>query len=275
MSTPPPIVTAPGIEALRGAIDRIDRATADLLVRRSRMARRVALLKLLRHREPRDPRREAEVLEHYAKILQPAGWSRASLDAWLATMLQASRDLQTRLCVAIQGGPGSWSEKSLRSFLPTIEAVACETVEEAWRACRAGQADAVWLAAHNSVVGEVQATAAVRREAERWAELVQPIRHALLARPGVTLRDITRVEAHPLAFGQCEATLARLLPGAERVAAVDGAHAARRLPAKTSTAVLASSDVAGAFGLTVLQEPMNDAADNRTTFQLLLPKEIF
>lgn len=270
-----PRIVAPGLPALRASIDRIDRATADLLVRRARMARRVALLKQLLHLPNRDHGREREVREHYASILRRAGWSERSLDSWLETMLSASRDLQAQISVAIQGSPGSWSELSLQRTLPDIRIVHCETVEAAWRLARKGEADAAWLAARNSTIGDVAATAAVRRDAECWAEADQPVTHALLAPPGTRLPDVRRVEAHPLAIEQCRKTLDRLLPHAQRVDALDGAHAARTLAERPATAVLASAHLAPLLQLAVLHERVNDLAQNETTFQLLLPKEIF
>jgi len=268
-------ITAPGLEALRASIDRIDRATADLLVRRARMARRVALLKRLLNLPHRDPGREQEVRDHYATILRKAGWSEESLDNWLSTMLSASRDLQAQLSIAIQGATGSWSELSLHRVLPSVNILPCDTVADAWRQTRTGAADAAWLASHNSTIGDIEATSSARHEAETWLEVEQPIQHALIAPAGVRVGELDHIEAHPLAFEQCAASLARLVPRAQRVTAIDGAHAAAGLAQKRSTGVLASATVARTFGLSVLHERMNDAPDNRTTFQLLLSKEIF
>src|ERR1044072_2076584 len=49
-------------------------------------------------------------------------------------------------------------------------------------------------------------------------ELMLPVRHFLVTRPGVTLRDITVVSSHPQALGQCRRFLERTLPDAAQVA---------------------------------------------------------
>lgn len=269
----PPKLLGPELATLRGAIDRVDRAIANLLVKRARLAQRVALLKHLHGGPARDPPREREVRDNYARILRPAGWSDRSVDTWLETMILASRDLQQRLHVAIQGGPGSWSEETLQQVLPAAQPMRCDTVAEAWRACRTGAAVAAWLPVANSHAGPVPETQGVAAEAEGWLEVEAPIRHALLARPALGLADLRRVEGHPHALAQCRATLARLVPQAELVPTVDGAHSAATLPPDAPAAVVGSRRLAQGNGWRVLHEGLADAPDNRTRFRLLLPRE--
>jgi chorismate mutase / prephenate dehydratase len=268
-------VTAPGLPALRASIDRADRAVAELLVRRARAARRVALLKRLMGLPPRDQRREQEVLQHYAAVLRPAGWGEQSLDTWLVTMLSASRDVQAHLRVAIQGGPGSWSEEALHTILPAVDVAHCDTVDDAWRRSLANEDVAAFLPVHNTTVGAVPETAHLARDAETWAQVDQPVQHALLAPVDLSLDRVDRIEAHPLALAQCRETLDRLLPGVPRAASVDGAYSAARLEADSRTAVLASPRLARRLPLRVLHAPVNDRPDNRTTFHLFLPKQTF
>lgn len=171
--------------------------------------------------------------------------------------------------VTLQGGPGSWSEESLRSLLPHARPVLCQTAHDAWRRCKAGQAGAAWLAASNTTVGEVAATRAARAEGRVLARLAYPVRHALLARSGAGLERLCRIEAHPLALAQCRRALDALVPHAERVATVDGAWSAFRLRGRDDVGVLASARVAPRAGLAVLRPDVADEADNATTFELL------
>ena len=65
-----------------------------------------------------------------------------------------------------------------------------------------------------SIVGEVQI----------------PIAHQLIAWPGVTLTEVKKVYSHPQALAQCEQSITRLLPHAERVSTYDTAGSSTRRP---------------------------------------------
>lgn len=171
--------------------------------------------------------------------------------------------------VAFQGGTGSWSQESLAAGLPQALPLPCATVADALAALREGRAAAVWLAAHNSTTGDVDATAEARRSLVAWLEWTQPIRHALLARSGTTLASLRDVHGHALALRQCAGTLRRLCPQARLVAGIDGAHAAPTLQA--GQAAVASVALAGQTGLEALATDIQDRPDNATTFQLLVP----
>lgn len=256
---------------MRARIDAVDDALADLLARRSGLAARAALLKLVARRPLLDASREVAVRRAYASNLRRAGWSAAEADRLVRPLLSVSRSRQRRLAVAIQGGAGSWSEASLVAALPGVRVRRFATVEEAWRATLAGETAAAWLARHNSLVGEVEATRLARREGDALLSRTVDVAHALLAARGARLADVAVVAGHPLALRQCAASLARLVPGARLVAAVDGAHAAARLRPGDGRAVVAGVHVAARRGLAVLAEGVADGP-NRTTFDLLLPR---
>ncbi|HLE47996.1 MAG TPA: prephenate dehydratase domain-containing protein [Candidatus Thermoplasmatota archaeon] len=263
----------PELATLRGAIDRLDATIANVLVKRARLAQRVALRKRLGHEPDRDVRRELEVRDHYASRLGPIGWSEGSIDTLLGTMLHASRDLQARLRVAIQGGPGSWSEISLQANLPRIEVLHCDTVRDVETACRSGAAVAAWLARQNSTVGPIQETDEAASTMDAWLVAEHPIRHALLGRKGLALASIKVIRGHPRALEQCRATLARIAPQAPQEATVDGAHSAASI--STSDAVLGAPEIAKRHGLSILAESVNDEPLNSTTFELLVPRDSF
>ena len=131
-----------------------------------------------------------------------------------------------------------------------------------------GRADAAWLAAGNSTVGEIVATRAAREAGRCVLVAGFAIRHALLGQPGTRLDDLAVVHGHPAALAQCSATLRRVAGHASPRAAVDGAHAAAQLA--MGEAVLGPPDLGGMHGLAVLAGDVSDRPDNRTTFQLLV-----
>jgi chorismate mutase/prephenate dehydratase len=246
-----------------------------VLVRRVRVAKRVALWKQLNAQRRHDPRREAAVRASYADALQPSGWSPAAVDAWLMTLLQVSADVQSSLRVAFQGGIGSWSDESLSVHLPGVQRLACAGVDDAWAQVRRGDAVAAWLALRNSTIGEISDTRQVQEEGLVWLEVDHPIRHALVGRRLVDLSELRRIEGHPRALEQCRKTLDRLAPQAERASTIDGAHSARTSVAEPTTAFVGPARLADAIGGAVLAPDVCDQAENTTTFGLLVPKEVW
>ncbi|MBI2077557.1 MAG: chorismate mutase [Euryarchaeota archaeon] len=264
----------PDLATLRASIDRLDATVASVLVKRARLAQRVALRKRLTNEASRDERREIEVRDHYASRLGPIGWSEESVDTLLATMLHASRDLQTRLRIAVQGGPGCWSEISCRANVPDVEILHCETVRDVEEACQSGTAVAAWLARHNSTVGSISETDEATADMDAWLRVPYPVRHALVGPRGLRPEMVEVVRAHPRAIDQCRRTLTRDLPNARLEGAVDGAHAARSLVDGEAAAVLGPAGLAEPR-LAVLRPCMNDEESNTTTFELLVRREAF
>jgi prephenate dehydratase len=97
-------------------------------------------------------------------------------------------------------------------------------------------------------------------------ELALNIRHCLLAPAGTVLADIERALSHPQALAQCALFLRR--HGITPVAETDTAGSAKRLAEQRPprTAAIASRNAAALYGLTVLQEGVEDAPDNYTRF---------
>lgn len=105
------------------------------------------------------------------------------------------------------------------------------------------------------------------------AEEVLPVRHQLLVRPGVTLRDISCVLSHPQALAQCRRTLDMLLPGIETSVTSSTAEAARRVATSDKPwAAIATSLAAELYGLSTLRTDIQDQDENTTRF-LVVGKE--
>src|SRR5919108_6247149 len=158
--------------------------------------------------------------------------------------------------VAYQGEPGAFGEEAIIGYfgagavgptpLPTFSAV-CAAVES-------GAVDAGVLPLENSVAGTVgDALDALADGSLRVVgELLLPIRHHLLALPGVELGKIRRVASHWQALAQCESFLSQR--GWDVIAAADTAGAAQDLARSgdRSGAAIASAAAATRHGLAVL-----------------------
>ena len=100
--------------------------------------------------------------------------------------------------VAIQGTRGAFSEAAARLRWPGLELVPCRDVGDVATAVREGRADAGCLPIENSLVGSVTPTYDLLHEAfgdgalHLAAEILLPVHHALMARPGATVSGIKR-----------------------------------------------------------------------------------
>jgi prephenate dehydratase len=175
--------------------------------------------------------------------------------------------------IAFLGPAGTFTEEALRgSAPPGAEAVPYPTVHETVMAVEAGEADRAVVPIENSLEGSVAATLdTLAAEADRVrvvAEAVVPIRHALLARPGVTLADVRRVLSHPQALAQCARFLREQIPLAEAAPAASTAEAVRAVAAERGEpwAAIGSLLAAELYGCVVLAEGIEDHSDNVTRF---------
>jgi prephenate dehydratase len=181
--------------------------------------------------------------------------------------------------IAYLGPVGTYSEQALlgQADLASAVAVPMRSFGEVLRATEDGEVDYAFVAIENAIEGTVNATQdALVFDADLFIqrEVVLPIHLDLMARPGVTLADITHVMSYPHALAQCRHFVARELPGATPEAANSTAEAARLIAtgdderARTGAAI-GPRRAAEVYGLEILARAIEDHPDNATRFLLI------
>jgi prephenate dehydratase len=175
--------------------------------------------------------------------------------------------------VAYQGEPGAFGEEAAMGwFGPGATPKQMPTFSTVCAAVESGEADAGVLPLENSLAGTVgDALDALAAGSLRVVgEIMLPIRHQLLALPGVELPAIRRVSSHWQALAQCDRYLAGR--GWQVVPAADTAGAARELAASDdrAAAVIASRAAAERYQLEILDSDIQDADHNMTRFAVLV-----
>lgn len=175
--------------------------------------------------------------------------------------------------VAFQGEAGAYSHEAVEHALgASTRPVPCRDFRSLIRAVVEGEADLGMVPVENSLAGAVGGAidALLDADLEPVAEVVRPIRHALLARPDARLDEVTRVLSHPVALAQCLGFFDER-PGIEAVAVHDTAGAARMVSegADDTVAAIASEAAAPRYGLHVLARDLQDRDDNQTRFLLV------
>src|SRR5689334_25298973 len=111
-----------------------------------------------------------------------------------------------KLRVAIQGLATSFHEvAALTYFDEPIETVECLSFHKLFESLKHDKADVAVMAIENSIAGSILPNYFLLQDYHFSiaGELYLPIHMHLLALPGVSLKDITSIESHPMAIRQC------------------------------------------------------------------------
>lgn len=255
------------IEKLRRQIDRLDDELVRLLNERASLAQQIGGLK--NGAPAYRPEREAEVLRRVSeKSAGPLPAQRVA--AVFREIISACRALEEPLRITYLGPPGTFSEQAVRKhFGAAVEALACATVDEAFRRCEAGAAQFTVVPVENSSEGAVGRTLdlLLATPLAICGEVELRVQQNLLGRG--ELKAIGRVYSHAQSLAQCHAWLAQNLPAAEQVPVASNAEAAQRASREEGAAAIAGDAAAERYGLAVLARAIEDAPNNTTRFLVL------
>src|SRR5687768_8813271 len=272
----------PDLQALREAIEGIDREILALLRRRMSFAEHVAATKVRAAFPFRDEAREEQVLQRVRHAAVEQGLDAHEVERLYRVMLDMSvahqrahvRSLDTTpLRVSYQGVEGSYSHLTAqRRYAGTPEGVLLEgfeTFREAADAVREGHADRALLPIENTTAGSINETYDVLAEGGLTitAEAVSHIEHCLLGLPGARVEDLRLVLSHPQGLLQCQDFL-RAAPWIRTQAEFDTAGSARKVRERSdpTVAAIAAESAARVYGLEVLRRGIQSQAGNYTRF---------
>jgi|YNPNPStandDraft_1061719.scaffolds.fasta_scaffold61518_1 chorismate mutase/prephenate dehydratase len=224
-----------------------------------------------------DPAAEAALLEHALAANRNQRLRDSELREIYQRILAVCRHHEAgkTLTVACLGPVATQTHLAvLERFGTTIHCRLEERPEDVLRQVLIGQADYGMVAIENSLQGPVYETLDLLpgTPLRIYAEYTRPIEHCLVARPDSG--PIVKIYSHPQVLGQCRHTLrnweeehhVRLV--LEAVSSTsEGARRAREEP---GAAALATRLAAETWGLTVLEEHMEDEPElNQTRFWVL------
>jgi prephenate dehydratase len=152
-----------------------------------------------------------------------------------------------------------------------LDTVPLPTIYDTVMAVHEGTVDIAMVPIENSLEGSVNATLdALAMETDDVmivGEVVQPIRHCLIARTSLELSDIETIVSHPQANAQCARFIRTRLPNARVLAGSSTADAVRVVAGHDGPwAALGNRLAAELYGCVVLRAGVEDVADNETRF---------
>ena len=174
--------------------------------------------------------------------------------------------------IAFLGPPGTFTEEAALLYDSSGQHLPFNSVAAVAEAVSSGMAEEGVVAIENSIEGSVTDTLDILIHEERLSirrELVLPIEHFLLVRPGTQATDVTILLSHPQALGQCRRFIERCFPRAEVVAALSTSTAVEEMMAREGAAAIATRRAAEIYGAEILARDVQDRSDNLTRFVVL------
>lgn len=179
--------------------------------------------------------------------------------------------------LAYLGPPGTYSEEAAMLYDPAAEYIAAATMPGVVQSIHDGEADEGIVPVENSLEGVVTFTADLLIQETTLkikSELVLPIHHCLLAKPGGSDEDVEVIYSHPQSLGQCREYLLRRFPNASTIpSASNSAAVSEMLNSEGRALAIAGKRAARMFSAQILEERIEDNPSNATRFIVLASED--
>ncbi|MHA6318353.1 prephenate dehydratase [Altererythrobacter sp. CAU 1778] len=191
----------------------------------------------------------------------------------LVDQMRASASAAPERAIAFQGAAGANSHSAARGFAPEALPLPCFDFADALDTVKRGEAGCAIIPIENSQHGRVADIHFLLPESglSIVGEYFMPIRHALmgLRGPGGEFGKIAAAYSHPQALGQSRNYLRErgIVPMSHADTAASAAYIAER--GETGIAAIAPAMAAELYGLEIIENNVEDAADNTTRFVVL------
>lgn len=179
--------------------------------------------------------------------------------------------------IAYLGPAGTFTEEAALLYDRTARLIPLPSIPAVADAVASSMADEGVVAIENSLEGSVNDTLDLLIHESQLLirqELVLPIEHLLLAKPGTDVADIKVIYSHPQPLGQCRRFIEHCFPRAHVVAALSTAAAVEdMLQSDQPGAAIATARAAQLYAAHILARGIQDQAMNVTRFVVLAPTD--
>ncbi|MEN8181068.1 MAG: prephenate dehydratase [Myxococcota bacterium] len=258
------------LDALREAIDSVDREILAQLNERARLAERVGARKRELGEGVYRAARERDLVAQLVAE-NPGPFPSEAIAAVFREIISGSRALEERPRVAFLGPEGTFSHLAVREkFGALVDPHPVSSLSGVFDAVARRKAALGIVPLENTTEGVVTETLDRLAESELplCGELLLPVSQHLMSRSG-SLADVRQVASIPQALAQCRSWLDRHLPRVERLEVASTAVAARLAASEEGVAAVGSSIAAEVNGLRIVERSIEDRSDNTTRFLVI------
>ena len=262
------------LEEARRIINETDAQMAELFVKRMKAVEVVCAHKMEHGLPILDQKREDEVIERNASMIDDEVLKGYYID-YLKHLMSVSRAYQFRmqkgLKVAYSGVEGAFAHIAAGRIFPGGNRISYGDFKAAYDSVICGECDAAVLPIENSYAGEVGQTIDLIFSGSLFINGIYEleIHQNLLGRPDANEEDIKKVTSHPQALSQCHDYIK--MRGFDTEESNNTASAAKTVANgndKTLGAI-ASLETAEIYGLKVIEANINKSSENTTRFAVL------
>ena len=283
------------LNELRQRIDNIDNELVKLFTERMGISAQVAEAKKQTGKPVFDPSRERAIVNNltqnlddemanYVSVLYNSIFeiSRARQNKLLSGDSKLALDIKEAKAntaeyfpavakVACQGVEGAYSQIACERLFRRPDISYAETFRDAFRMVAEGECKYGVLPIENSLHGSVGEVYDLLKEFKNKIHIVRcikiPIHHVLLGKRGTEISDIKEVYSHSQAIGQCSEFF-REHPEINVNVCKNTAMAAKMVSESTrcDVAAISSYDCAALYGLSVLEDDLQNSDNNHTRF---------
>lgn len=171
------------------------------------------------------------------------------------------------------GPAGTYSEEAAVLYDSEAELVPFPTIPTVCRAVSDGTVDEGIVPIENSIEGSVVYTLDIlisETNLSIFNEVVLPIQHCLMIKPGTDRQDIRTIYSHPQSLAQCRHFIEDNFPGAAPIASLSNSAAVNdMLKSDSTSAAIAPQRAAELYGAEIIGRDIQDVTNNLTRFVLL------
>jgi prephenate dehydratase len=175
--------------------------------------------------------------------------------------------------IAFLGPAGTYTEEATLLYDAEADLQAFPTIAAVGQAVLSGTTDQGMVPIENSLEGSVTFTLDLLiRESglSICTEVVLPINHYLMAKPGTRIADIQVIYSHPQSLAQCREFLERSFPNIQQMASLSNSAAVSDMKdSSVPAAAIAPRRAAELYGAEILGQDIQDVANNVTRFAVL------
>ena len=290
------------LSKLREKIDSIDKELVKLFTERMGVSAEVAEAKRQTGKPVFDPTRERAIVKNLTENLddEMAGYvsvlynsifeiSRARQNKMLSGTADLAGEIKEAKAktpeyfpavakVVCQGVEGAYSQIACERLFRRPDITYAETFRDAFKKVAGGECKYGVLPIENSLHGSVGEVYDLLKEFKNKIHIVRcikiPIHHVLLGKKGTDISQIKEVYSHSQAIGQCSEFL-REHPEINVNVCKNTALAAKMVAEsdRSDIAAISSYDCAALYGLSVLEDDLQNSDNNHTRF-ICISKEL-
>ena len=259
------------LDDIRKEIDTIDRQLLDLLSQRADLVHEVGVVKKRDGLQIYAPDREQALLTRLVEMNQ-GRLPEKSIRAIYREIMSAALALEDHLRIAYLGPEGTWTHQAaIKKFGHSVDYMPQPNFSDVFDQVARRKASYGVVPIENSTEGAVSHTLDlfVDSPLHICAQILMRIENGLMA--AIPREEIKTLYSHPQVFGQCRSWILRHFPQADLVEVSSTTKAAEiaRDRASEGAAALGGSLAAEMYGLTLIEESIQDRATNTTRFLVI------